>query len=112
MPTTTELSVRVAKRLGIIDPSESLTAAEADDITAVMNSVYDSMKERGHINWTLTSIPTMYQDAFINVVAYRVASDFGALTQDVVMRGQQGEREIYALNARSDDPRQTPPVDY
>lgn len=112
MPTTTELAKRVAKRMGILDPSESLPAQDSTDIVAIMNSVYASMKERGHINWTLTSIPTRYQDAFINVVAYRSASDFGVLTDELILRGREGEREIYALNERRMDPRHTPVVDY
>ena len=112
MPTTTELATRVLKRLGVLDPSENQTAQESADVVAVMNSVYDSMKERGHINWTLTEIPTRYQDAFINVVAARCANDFGVMDDRILLLAQAGEKEIYALNERRIDNRSSPAVDF
>jgi hypothetical protein len=112
MPTTTELARRVMKRMGILDPAENPTSQESDDVVAIMNSVYSSMKERKHINWTLTSIPTRYQDAFISVVAYKAAPDFGVLTQELAIKGREGEKEIYALNEKPMDPRHSPVVDY
>lgn len=112
MPTTTELARRVMKRMGILDPTENPTAQESSDVVAIMNSVYASMKELGHINWTLTSIPTRYQDAFVSVVAYKAAPDFGVLTDELILKGREGQREIFALNERRMDARHTPVVDY
>lgn len=112
MPTTTELATRVLKRARVLDPNESPTAQEAADVIAVMQSFYDSMKERGHIQWTLTNIPAMYQDPFINVVAMKIAPDFGVLTTELVALGQAGMREIFALNERKIDGRTTPVVDF
>ena len=112
MPTTTELATRALKRAGVLDPAESPTAQEATDVIAVMQSVYDSMKERGHIQWTLTDIPARYQDPFINIVAMRIAADFGVLSDTLVALGRSGEREIYALNERRIDGRGTPVVDF
>ena len=112
MPTTTELAKRVMKRAGKLDPTQSPTAAEAADIVAVMNSVYESYKERGMVNWTLTEIPVMYQDAFINIVALRIGADFGGVTQEMIELSRIGMREIEALSERKIDPRETSPVDY
>lgn len=112
MPTKTELAERVLKRIGMLDPSESPTAQEATDVIAVMDSVYESMKERGHILWTLTDIPTRYQDAFLNVVAFRIAPDFGLLKPELAELAARGEREIYALNERKIDGRNAPVVDF
>lgn len=112
MPTKAQLAERVLKRIGMLDPSESPTAQESQDVIAIMDSVYESMKERGHILWTLTEIPTRYQDAFINVVAFRVAPDFGLLKPELEALAARGEREIYALNERRIDGRNAPVVDY
>ena len=112
MPTTTELATRILKRCGVLDPSENPTAQESGDVVTIMQSVYESMKERGYVAWTLTEIPTRYQDSFINVCAARVAIDFGVLRPDIAALAAAGEREIYALNERRDDPRRTKPVDY
>jgi hypothetical protein len=112
MPTTAELAERIAKRARILDPNESLPAQESDDVVAVMNSMYDSLKERGHIRWTLTEIPTRYIDPFCSFVALRVAHDFGTLTPEIVALAQAGEREIYALNETRKDKRTSQVVDY
>lgn len=112
MPTKTELAERVLKRIGMLDPSESPTAQEAQDVIAVMDSVYESMKERGHVLWTLTEIPTRYQDSFINVVAGRAAPGFGLLTPELAAFAAGGLREIYALNERKIDGRNAPVVDF
>lgn len=112
MPTTAELAERVAKRAKILDPDESLTAQENTDVVAIMQSMYESMKERGHIRWTLTDIPTRYQDPFISFVAMRVAADFGTLTPEIAALAQAGEREIYALNEMRKDTRTSQVVDY
>ena len=112
MPTTTDLAVRIMKRAGILDPAENPTAAEAADVVAIMESKYDAMKELGHIFWTLTEIPTMYQDAFISMVAGTVAAEFRTLTPEIAAMAQTGERTIYALNERKQDPRESPVVDY
>lgn len=112
MPTKTELAERVLKRLGVLDPDESPTAKEAQDVIEVMDSVYESMKERGQVMWTLTEIPTRYQDALINVIAGRVAPDFGLLTSAVAALAEDGKREIYALNERAEDTRNSPVVDF
>jgi len=47
-----------------------------------MNSVYDEFKELGHINWTLTSIPTRYQEPFIELVP-------GTYPRNSAFRGQR-----------------------
>ena len=100
------------KKINILDPSENPTAQENDDVVEVMNSVYDEFKELGHINWTLTSIPTRYQEPFIELVAWHVSPQFG-VDRIEYPRGQRpGERSIYALNQRTQDTRQNPPVDY
>ena len=112
MPTAAQLAERIAKRAKILDPNESLTSQENDDVVAILNSVYESMKERGHIRWTLTEIPTRYQDAFISVVARRVASDFGTLDQGIMEMAMSGEREIYALNEMRSDKRETDVTDF
>jgi hypothetical protein len=112
MTTTAELAERIAKRARILDPNESLTAQESDDVVAIMNSMYDSWKERGHIRWTLTEIPTRYIDPFCSMVALRVAHEFGTLTPEVAAMAQAGEREIYALNETRKDKRTTHDVDY
>jgi hypothetical protein len=41
------------RRIGALDPTENQTAAEDADVLLVMNSVYASLKERGHIEWVL-----------------------------------------------------------
>lgn len=110
MPTKTELAQRVMRRIGALDPSENQTAAEDADVQLVMDSVYSSLKERGQIEWVLTDIPVRFQDAFINVVADRVAPDFGMSTQETQLRGQIGLKELFALAAIAPDTRATDPV--
>lgn len=112
MPTTVELATRVLRRLGALDADESPQQQDAQAVELVMDSVYESLKERGHIEWTLTEIPTRFQDAFINVVADRCAPDFGASTPETQGRAQIGLREIYALTQKKEDPRSNPPRDF
>lgn len=112
MPTTTELAQRAMRRIGALDPTENQTAAEDADVLLVMNSVYASLKDRGQIEWVLTDIPVRFQDAFINVVADRIAPDFGLSTQETQLRGQLGLKELFALTAVAPDTRTTDPVDY
>jgi hypothetical protein len=100
------------KRAKALDPTENPTAAEAADVVAIMESVYSSMKERGRIFWTLTEIPTAYQDPFISIVAKRIAPDFGLLTPELLTLAAEAEREIDALNERRVDVRSSPVVDY
>ena len=112
MPTTTELATRVLKRIGVLDPSENQTAQESADVIAVMNSVYRSLKERGHIEWVLTSIPTMYQEPFITYVGYYVAPHFGVQGVIDVMTRNEALREMNSLAQVKTDPRAKPVVDF
>lgn len=112
MPTKTELAQRAMRRIGALDPSENQTAAEDADVQLVMDSVYASLKERGHIEWVLTDIPVRFQDPFINVVADRISGDFGMSTPETQARGQLGLKELFALSAIAPDTRATDPVDY
>lgn len=112
MPTTTELATRIMKRARILDESESPTASEAEDVIAIMQGKYEEMKELGHVHWTLTEIPTRYQEAFISVVAVPVSAEFGVLTAEMAALGDAGMRTIYALNERREDTRNTPVVDF
>jgi len=112
MPTKTELATRVLRRMGALDADESPQQQDAQAVEAVMDSVYSSLKERRLIEWTLTEIPTRFQDAFINVVADRSAPDFGLSTPETQGRAQMGLREIYALTQKKDDPRKNPPRDF
>lgn len=100
------------KKIQVLDPSENPTAQENDDVVDVMNSVYDELKELGHINWTLTSIPTRYQEPFIELVGWHVSPQFGVPRVDYPRGQRPGERSIYALNERKLDSRHTPVVDY
>ena len=112
MPTTAELAKRVLKRIGALDAGENQTAAESQDVTEIMQSVYSELLERGIIDWTLTDMPTRYEDPFICVVAARVAPDFGLDSPDVQTRGVDGMRRLYQLTTRRIDPRESPAVDY
>lgn len=100
------------KKINILDPSESPTAQENDDVVDVMNSVYDELKELGHINWTLTGIPTRYQEPFIELVSWHVSPQFGVPRVDYPRGQRPGERSIFALNERKLDPRASRVVDY
>jgi len=110
--TTTQLVTRVMKRAKILDAAENPTAAEAADVLAVIQSRYEAMKELGTIQFSLTAIPTRYEDAFISVMAVPVASDFGTLTPEIVGLGESGSRILSALNERRVDPRDNEAVDY
>lgn len=112
MPTTTQLAKKVLVRAKVLDPSENQTAADNAHVVEVMQSVYDSMKERGRIHWTLADIPSMYQDAFVTIVAFRIANDFGVMTAELAQMAQMAALEIDALNERSVDGRETPAVDF
>ena len=112
MTTTTDLAVRIMKRAGILDPSESPTAQESEDVVAILESKYDELKERGVIDWTLTDIPTRSMDAFVSVVAGSVAFEFRTLTPEVADMAAKGERTLYALIERKEDTRNSPAVDY
>jgi hypothetical protein len=112
MPTTTELVKRVMKRIGALDAGENQTAAENADVLAIMESVYSELLEKANIDWTLTAIPARCEDAFISVVAARVAPDFGLDSPDVQLRGVDGMRRLYQLTTRRIDPRESPVVDY
>ena len=100
------------KKLNILDPSENPTAQENDDVVEVMNSVYDEFKELGHINWTLTSIPTRYQEPFIELVAWHVSPQFGIPRAEAPRGYRPGERSIFALNQRRMDTRTNPVTDF
>lgn len=112
MPTRAELVTRIMRRLGALDIAENQTAQETAAVGEVMDAVYDEMKERGEIDWDLLSIPTRYQDAFVNVVAAKVAPDFGLDSPDVQARGIDSMRRIFSLTTRRIDPRSSPAVDF
>lgn len=112
MPTTTDLATRVLKRLGVVDPDENPTATEAADVVEIMQAVYEELKELGHIDWTLTDIPTRYQQAFVDVIGGEVAANFGVDGDVVQFRAERGRKRIYALNERKVDPRSSPVVDF
>jgi hypothetical protein len=100
------------RRLGALDIAENQTAQETASVGEVMDGVYDEMKELGDIDWDLTSIPTRYQDPFINVVGSRIAADFGLDSADIQSRGIDSMRRIYSMTTRRVDPRTSPAVDY
>lgn len=114
MPTTTELNTRILKRIGVLDPSENQTAQEDADCLAVLNSIYDGMKEKGYIHWTLTSIPTMFQEPFITYVGYHVQPHFGVSASNPVdpQTASRALREIIALSTVKSDNRARPSVNY
>lgn len=114
MPTTTELNTRILKRIGVLDTAENQTAAEDDDCLNVLNSIYDGLKERGYIHWTLTSIPAMFQEPFITYVGFYVQPHFGVAASNPVteMDRRQALRDIVSLSAVKSDPRSRPSVNY
>lgn len=112
MPTRAELVTRIMRRIGALDIAENQTAQETTAVGEVMDSVYDELKELGSIDWDLLSIPTRYQDAFVNVVAAKVAADFGLDSADIQSRGIDSMRRIYSMTTRRVDPRTSPAVDY
>lgn len=107
-----QLAKRILVRMNQLDPDENPEIKEDQDIQEVMDSVYLEYKDRGFIGWDLEGMPSQYQDAFINIVADRAAPDFGASTQELQMRAQQGRRTILALSARKIDTRESEPTDY
>lgn len=111
MPTTTELATSIMKRIGVLDPRENPSANDAADVIAVMNSVYETEKELGRFNWTLTSIPTRYREWFYTYVGFFVQPRFGVqtVTADDAMFAM---RKMSALNEQKQDPRSSPVTDY
>lgn len=99
------------KRIGALDPNESPTFQEHSDVLEVMNSVYETEKELGRFNWTLTSIPTRYQEWFVTYVGWFVQPHFGMsrVTPDDFMMAR---RKLSALNERKVDSRSSRDVDY
>lgn len=123
MATLTDLATRVMKRLGLLDPDENPQAGDAKDIVTIMRSAHASMLDRGLIDWPLVSagtgslldtsaVPVRCEQAWINYVAWQCSGDFGATTQEVASRGQEGYRELIALSQQPIDNRDIPVTDY
>ena len=114
MPTKTQLSTRILKRIGVLDPSENPTAQEDTDVQAIMDSIYETEKELGRFEWTLTSIPTRHQEWFIIYVGWFVQPHFGVAASNPVTPDAflQAQRKLSALSMNVDDDRSNPVVDY
>lgn len=123
MPTLTDIAGRVMKRLGLLDPDENPEHKEAKDIIAIMESAHASLLDRGLIDWPFRGegtgsisdpslVPARCEDAWINYAAWKCSADFGATSQEVASRGQEGYRELIALSQQPFDDRDIPVTDY
>lgn len=123
MPTLTDIAGRVMKRLGLLDPDENPEHKEAKDIIAIMESSHASLLDRGLIDWPFrgvgtgaisdpSAIPQRCEQAWINYAAWQCSADFGATSQEVASRGQEGYRELIALSQQPFDDRDIPVTDY
>lgn len=114
MPTKTALATRILKRIGVLDPSESPTGQEDTDVQAIMDSIYETEKELGRFEWTLTAIPTRYQEPFITYVGWFVQPHFGVAATNPVSPDdfRLANRMLSALNEKKTDNRANTPRDY
>ncbi|WP_417216596.1 hypothetical protein [Alcanivorax sp.] len=123
MATLTDIAARVMKRLGLLDPDENPQAGEAKDVITIMESAHASLLDRGLIDWPFrgagtgaindpSAIPMRCQQAWINYAAWQCSADFGATSQEVASRGQEGYRELIALSQQPHDSRDIPVTDY
>ena len=123
MATLTDIAARVMKRLGLLDPDENPEHKEARDIIAIMESAHASLLDRGLIDWPFrgtgnggisdpSGIPVRCEQAWINYAAWQCSADFGATSQEVASRGQEGYRELIALSEQPFDDRDIPVTDF
>lgn len=123
MATLTDIAARVMKRLGLLDPDENPENKEARDIIAIMESAHASLLDRGLIDWPFRGVgtgsigdpslvPPRCEDAWINYAAWKCSADFGATSQEVASRGQEGYRELIALSQQPFDDRDIPVTDF
>ena len=111
MPTKTEIAAKVLKKINALDVDESPTAKDAEITEAIVQSVYDKLKELGKIHWPLTDLPSHSEDAFIVYAGWHVQPDYGLNTIDIG-RAASAERDLAALSANRYDTRNEPLVDF
>lgn len=85
MATVTSLATRAAKRLGVLDPHESLTAEEGNDVIESLNDMLAEWAEQDcDLSLTLplsgsdTITDRLQISAIVSNLATRIAPDYGA----------------------------------
>lgn len=107
-----ELASRVLLKLGAIDPGENPTPQETADVVEIMESVFATMQELGHIEFSLDNIPARYRNPFIVFIAWHVAPDFGLEGEISEVQARKAEKDLIALRSRRIDSRLEPVRDF
>lgn len=77
MATKAELRNKVLQRLGVIDPEETPSSADANTVEEAYLELYDELRKSGHVSWASGgSIPSEAVRPLVNVIAYELLPEF------------------------------------
>lgn len=85
MATTGEVATKALKRLAIISPGETPSAAELSDATDALNAMIASWTAKGLSNDTLP-LSSAHEAGVIAMLAVRIAEDYGKTPGPVLAR--------------------------
>ena len=75
--TKAQLRRRVMQKLMVLEAGETISAEDAEDVDAIIDSVHGNLQSRNKVSWDVENIPAYAETAMIDLVAYEAAPSFG-----------------------------------
>lgn len=96
MATTTEISTRALRRLGVVDPGESPSAADVASATEALTAMINAWEADG-LTGDVLPLDARFEQGVVAMLAVRMAEEFGKTPGAVLVRdAERGWEQLQA----------------
>ena len=102
MTTTTDIAKKVAVRIGIIAPDETLESKDESGLKSSLTDLHEVLIDQRIVRWELDAIPSRAVSSLVSELAWYVRDDYDIPSQKVQslqLAQSEARRDLYAQSS-------------